>query len=90
MERAIILSTDGVIHSYHLPRNLQTSDVVVRPEPEGGSFNAVVGNVEREIIIEELKNSRGNMAKAARALGLTERVMGLRIVKYAINPRQFK
>jgi Nif-specific regulatory protein len=90
MERAIILSTDGVIHSYHLPRNLQTSDVVVRPEPEGGSFNAVVGNVEREIIIEELKNSRGNMAQAARALGLTERVMGLRIVKYAIDPRQFK
>ena len=30
------------------------------------------------------------LAKAARALGLTERVMGLRIVKYAIDPRQFK
>lgn len=30
------------------------------------------------------------MAKAARELGLTERVMGLRAKKYKIDPRKYK
>jgi hypothetical protein len=30
------------------------------------------------------------MAKAARALGVTERVMGLRVDKHGINARQFR
>jgi transcriptional regulator with GAF, ATPase, and Fis domain len=33
--------------------------------------------MERKIIIEELKRSKGNLAKAARALGMTERMIEL-------------
>ena len=89
IERALILSTDGVIHSYHLPPNLQGSggDDAHRG---GRTFNDIVANVGREIIVEELKRSRGNMAKAARALGITERIMGLRVAKYGLDPTQFK
>ena len=43
--------------------------------------------MEREIIAEELKRSRGNLAKAARALGMTERMIGLRVAKYGIEVR---
>ena len=46
--------------------------------------------MEREIIIDELKRSRGNMAKAARSLGITERIMGLRVAKLGIDPAQFR
>ncbi|OPY65664.1 MAG: Nitrogen fixation protein VnfA [Syntrophorhabdaceae bacterium PtaU1.Bin034] len=89
IERAIILCTDGVIRSYHLPPNLQRSDTGGRSEASG-TFRDIVTGMEREIIIEELKRSRGNMAKAARALGITERMIGLRVGKYKIDPGQFK
>ena len=46
--------------------------------------------MEKELFSDELKRSRGNMAKAARALGITERVMGLRIAKHGIDTRRFK
>jgi Nif-specific regulatory protein len=87
VERAVVLSTDGVIHSYHLPPNLQKSNAVPVKE---GALNVMVDGVEKEIIVEALKRSRGNMARAARDLGVTERVMGLRVAKFGINPRQFK
>jgi Nif-specific regulatory protein len=89
IERATILSTDGVIHSYHLPPSLQRAGTEDIPE-ESGSFKDMMINMERGIIVEELKHSRGNMAKAARALGMTERMMGLRIARYGIEPSQFK
>ena len=46
-------------------------------------------NYERELILEALKIARGNRAKAARALGITERLMGLRVRKHGIDARRF-
>ncbi len=89
MERAIILCADGVIQSYHLPPNLQKSDIGGLQGKEG-TFREIIVNMEREIIIDELKKSRGNMAKAARVLGITERMIGIRMAKYMIDPTQFK
>jgi Nif-specific regulatory protein len=88
IERAIILSTDGIIHSYHLPPSMQRDDPSVRSGT--GRYTDTMAAVEREIIVEELRLSRGNMAKAARRLGISERMMGLRVAKLNINPRQFK
>jgi Nif-specific regulatory protein len=45
----------------------------------------MIANIEKEIIVEELKRSKGNMSKAARALGITERIMGLRVEKFGID-----
>jgi Nif-specific regulatory protein len=89
IERAAILSTDGVIHSYHLPPSLQRTGTDNAHEGSGGLKDLMV-NMEREILVEELKRSRGNMAKAARALGLTERMIGLRVTRYGIELSQFK
>jgi Nif-specific regulatory protein len=89
IERAIILVTDGVIQSYHLPPNLQRSEIPGLHETASG-FKEIMVNMEREIIIDELKRSRGNMAKAARTLGITERIMGLRVAKLGIDPAQFR
>jgi Nif-specific regulatory protein len=88
IERAIILSSDGVIHGHLLPPNLQEDDETgVRT---GGAYKATMTNVEKEMVVEELKRSRGNMAKGARALEITERMMGIRVAKYGIDPRRFK
>jgi Nif-specific regulatory protein len=88
IERAVILSTDGVIHSYHLPPSLQTAGAA--EENGKGTLKDMVSNIEKEIIVEELKRSEGNMSKAARALGITERIMGLRVEKFEIDLKRFK
>jgi Nif-specific regulatory protein len=88
IERAVILSDDGVIHSHHLPPTLQTA------EASGtlfrGTLEGDLASVERERIIDALKSCRGFMSRAAAMLGVTERVMGLRVKKYGIDPRRFR
>ncbi len=88
VERAVLVSEDGVIHGHHLPPTLQTA------EASGTSFHgtlqATLDNVERELIIEALKASRGNKVKAAQSLGITERLMGLRVRKHAIDARRYR
>ncbi len=89
IERAVILSEEGVIHGYHLPPTLQV------PSPSSGT--ACVGSlpqrldaVEREMIIDALKGADGNMGVAAKQLGISERVLGLRMRKYALSFQQFR
>jgi len=53
-------------------------------------LEATMDNVERNLILDALKNARGNMARAARSLGVSERIMGLRVKKHGINLRQIK
>jgi Nif-specific regulatory protein len=42
------------------------------------------------MLIDALNMSKGNISKAAEQLKLTERMMGLRIKKYQIEPSVFK
>ena len=57
---------------------------------EGVDLEAVLNALEREMIFDALTVSLGNMAAAARRLGLTERMMGLRVHKHGIDHKQFK
>jgi len=86
MERAVILSTDGTVHSYHLPPSLQ-SGKDGKGEGKRGTLTETMEAVERGIIAEELARAGGNLARAAQALGVTERVMGLRVAKYRLRPK---
>jgi Nif-specific regulatory protein len=88
IERAVLLSQDGVIHGFHLPPTLQTGEA--SGTAQHGTLEEAVEAVEREMIAEALKAHRGIMAKAGRQLGLTERIMGLRVKKYRIDPERFK
>jgi Nif-specific regulatory protein len=88
IERAVLLSHDGVVHGYHLPPTLQTG--ASSGTESRGTMREAMEAVEREMIVEALKSHRGIMAKAARQLGLTERIMGLRMKKYDIDGRRFR
>ena len=88
IERAVILSEDNVIHGYHLPPTLQTAES--SGTPATGSLQQRLDGIEHEMIIEALKRTKGNMAKAAMQLGLTERVMGLRVKKFRIDYRKYR
>ena len=88
IERAVLLCEGSVIHSYHLPPTLQTgeeSDTVPTQ-----SLEEAVAKVEREIIIDALKNSRGNMAKAAEMVRVTERKFAYKARKYGVDYRQYR
>jgi Nif-specific regulatory protein len=88
IERAGILSTDRVIRSHNLPPTLQSA--VSTHSRVDGSLEAILENVEKQMLIDALNMSKGNISKAAEQLKLTERMMGLRIKKYEIDPAVFK
>jgi len=88
IERAVLLASDDTIHARHLPPTLQMPDA--SPVASRGTLQAILDATERDLLVDALKASRGNKAKAARALGLTERLMGLRVRKHGINPKRFR
>ena len=88
IERAVLLSKDGVIHVYHLPPSLQPYKFDAKKN--SSILPAILDNVERELILDTLHSTRGNMAKSSRILGITERLMGLRVKKHAIDTKQFR
>jgi Nif-specific regulatory protein len=88
MERAVILSSDGVIHGYHLPPTLQTAEA--SGTSAKGTLVETLDSIEKEMIAEVLKTSKGNMSQAARSLGLTERMLGIRAAKYKIDYKRFR
>ncbi len=88
IERAVLLSNEGVIYGYHLPPSLQT------PTYTGtiphGTMQGELDNLERDLIMDALKSANGNIASASRILHSSERIIGLRIKKFKINPRDFR
>lgn len=88
VERACILSADNVVHSYNLPPSLQTADST-NTIAKGGMLY-MVEQVEKQLIREALTTSKGNIAKAAESLKITERMLGTRLAKYNIDAWRFK
>jgi Nif-specific regulatory protein len=88
IERAVLLCEEGVIHSYHLPPTLQSGR-------ESGtvpnrSLDDAVANLEREMIIDALKNTRGNGTQAAQLLKTTVRIFNYKAKRYGIDYRQYR
>ncbi len=88
IERACILSSDEVIRSHNLPASLQTA--ATSQTMQNGTLDIILGKMEKQIILDALISTKGNGAKAAEQLGITERMMGIRLKKYEIDARRFK
>jgi Nif-specific regulatory protein len=88
IERAVLLSPGPSIEAHHLPPTLQKKD----PSEKGatGTLDSAVAALEYEMIVAELKAFDGNMARAARKLGLTERQIGLRVKRFGIDFKRFR
>ena len=88
LERSVLVCDSAVIHGHHLPPSLQTADssgTVTRV-----SLKDAVAAYERDLILDALKTTRGNRAKAARLLDTTERILNYKVRGYAIDVRRFK
>lgn len=88
IERACILCTGDVIRANNLPPTLQTS--ISSKTSSIGVLETIMGKVEKQLLMETLLSSKGNLVKSAEVLGITERMMGIRIKKYEIDPKRFK
>jgi Nif-specific regulatory protein len=87
IERAVLLSTEGVIHGHHLPPTLQTSDA---SDTIGtGSLNERVNLLERDIIVDALKRCNGNLAATARDLKTTARIIGYKVKELGIDYKRY-
>lgn len=53
-------------------------------------LKSVLEEHERDLILTALRESRGNKAKAARTLGITERFMGIRVKRLGIDWRSLR
>ncbi|OQY39878.1 MAG: sigma-54-dependent Fis family transcriptional regulator [Spirochaetaceae bacterium 4572_7] len=87
IERAVIISPDNVIHGHNLPPSLQSADSTGTQIKS--TLNEAVEALEREMLIETLKTTKGNRAAAARVLGITERQIGTRVFKYNLQNSYF-
>jgi Nif-specific regulatory protein len=88
IERAVLLSSDGVIHGHHLPPTLQTSDA---SDTIGtGSLRERVNLYERDIIVDALKRCNGSIAASARDLGTTARIIGYKVKELDIDYKRYK
>ncbi len=88
IERSVLLCDGGVVHSYHLPPTLQTG-AESNTLPELSMEDAVV-NLEREMIIDALKNTRGNITTAAQILKTTVRRFAYKARKYGVHYRHYR
>ncbi len=88
LERAVLISTDSVIHSHHLPPTLQTSDA---SDTVGtGSLRERVQLFERDIIVDALKRSGGNLTSASRDLSSTPRIITYKVKELGIDYRRYR
>ena len=88
IERAVLLCEEGAIHSYHLPPTLQTGK-------ESGtlpdlSLEDAVAALEKEMIIDALKNTRGNITMASDILKTTVRKFAYKAKKYGVDYKTYR
>jgi len=87
LERAVVLAEGEVIHAYHMPPTLQTAEA--SGTVSSGNLKGMVEAYERDIIVDALKSTRGSIAAAARLLHTTQRILGYKIQRYKVNPKQY-
>lgn len=102
MERAVLLvGRDGLILPQHLPPDLHSEHCPIhmsaRAEglhaafaPDGCTLQERLEEMERSCIVNALEQHEGHLGRAAAGLGLTERVMALRMRKYGIRYQNFR
>lgn len=97
IERALLVCDGDTILSAHLPPSLQPPACPFPPSgdrndshPNRMSLAAQIENLERELIVEALTTTSGNQSRAAEYLDTSLRILGYKIKRYGLDPRQYR
>jgi DNA-binding NtrC family response regulator len=91
IERATVLAEHDMIEVEDLPVYLHAPvEGPKTPGDEDRGLDARVAEIERQWILEALRESRGIQTQAARRLGINERSLWYRIKKFGIDPDSLK
>lgn len=88
MERVAVMCRSSIVVASDL-------DFLASPAPDAdenggddGHLSSAVGRLERRLIAEALKESKGNRAEAARRLGIHRQLLHTKIEKYGLGKRK--
>jgi DNA-binding NtrC family response regulator len=91
VERLMVICSNGKINYHDLPEEVQEEAVEVKGAatllkelPNGG---VPLQELEKELILKTLKMTSWNKAAAARMLGMTRRLLYLRLAEYGLSVR---
>ncbi len=84
IERAVVVCGGPVIEEAHLPEVMRGDGTIQGPLRKL-SLSEAVERLEQELIEEALRESAGNLARASRALGTTERILRYKVQKYRLS-----
>jgi Nif-specific regulatory protein len=82
VERGVLVCTGPTLYPYHLPPNIQAAG---RGRGHAPSIRAAVIQLEKELLSEALANADGNQSRAARLLGISERMVRYKARKYHLD-----
>ncbi len=88
IERAVLVCDEGALHSYNLPPTIQTGKESNTLPSQ--SLEEAVQKLEKEMIIDALKNSRGNITASAKLLETTVRKFSYKANFYDIDYRDYR
>jgi len=90
IERAVVLCRGTSITTQDLPFHLLDgrSERLWQPAGKGKTLPESLEEIERDLILKSLREHQGVQTKAARALGISERVLRYKIRKYQIDTSQ--
>jgi len=89
MERAVVVCDGFVVQDHHLPSALRqpAATSLAAPAAPGTklTLREAVAALETRLLADALAQARGNCARAARELGVTERVVRYKAAQYGID-----
>ncbi|MDY6969194.1 MAG: sigma 54-interacting transcriptional regulator [Spirochaetota bacterium] len=87
IERSVIVSNEDTIRNYHLPPSLQMAD---DQSNHPRTLEEMTDLFVKELIIDNLKLTHGNITKAAEQLGTTKRILTYKINKLGIDYKRYR
>lgn len=90
IERAVLLASGDAIVGSNLPPSLQLNLRSEGQRRETDKLGALIESQERALIVDTLKETRGNQSRAAKLLGTTKRIIQYKIHKLGIDPGRFR
>lgn len=81
IERAVLTTRDGCVHSYNLPEAVQCDEFAEDPFGGGATLtlDEQIAAFERRLLEDALRRHGGSHAAAARELGISPRMMSYRL-----------